>query len=40
MLVVVTHSAEIAGLFQRRFEIDEGRLIGETLQGTHVESKS
>ena len=26
MLIVVTHSAEIASLFERRFEIDEGRL--------------
>jgi lipoprotein-releasing system ATP-binding protein len=26
MLIVVTHSAEIAGLFERRFEIDQGRL--------------
>jgi lipoprotein-releasing system ATP-binding protein len=26
MLVVVTHSGEIARLFQRRYEIDEGRL--------------
>jgi lipoprotein-releasing system ATP-binding protein len=40
MLVVVTHSAEIAGLFQRRFEIDEGRLIEQALHGTQVESKS
>ena len=26
MLIVVTHSAEIAGLFERRFTIDQGRL--------------
>jgi lipoprotein-releasing system ATP-binding protein len=26
MLIVVTHSAEIASLFERRFEIEEGRL--------------
>jgi predicted ABC-type transport system involved in lysophospholipase L1 biosynthesis ATPase subunit len=27
MLVVVTHSLELAGRFQRRFELDAGRLI-------------
>ncbi|MFO0899639.1 MAG: ABC transporter ATP-binding protein [Pirellulales bacterium] len=28
MLIVVTHSLELAGLFQRRVELDEGRLLG------------
>jgi lipoprotein-releasing system ATP-binding protein len=28
MLIVVTHSLELAGLFQRRMELDEGRLVG------------
>ncbi len=28
MLIVVTHSLELAGLFQRRAELDEGRLVG------------
>ena len=32
MLVVVTHSLELAGLFQRRLELDDGRL-GETDNG-------
>jgi lipoprotein-releasing system ATP-binding protein len=26
MLIVVTHSAEVAGLLQRRYDLDEGRL--------------
>ncbi len=26
MLIVVTHSLELAALFQRRLELDEGRL--------------
>ena len=26
MLIVVTHSLELAAIFQRRFELDEGRL--------------
>ena len=28
MLIVVTHSLELAGLFQRRVQLDEGRLVG------------
>ena len=27
MLIVVTHSAEVARLLQRRLELDEGRLV-------------
>jgi ABC-type lipoprotein export system ATPase subunit len=30
MLVVVTHSSEVAGLMQRRLELDYGRLTEQT----------